>query len=189
MDLWGFRLSSAGGGCTGRRPAAAGSCRAPQCYQSRHGSAAIDCGANTAVLERGIPSRAAPRAAASSCRPKPCPPSPGAAGMLLPYGKAYPGASRGAGDAACWECFESLLLAHTPGMLSGSCGSSSASLGSDIHLGPLLLGSQCKNQGGSTMGSPEVPTGLPRGFLHPMPFPSLLPGFSQLPGGGRLYPV
>lgn len=141
--------------------------------------------------------RAGARHPFQSCPPCRCfqlpsqtlPTLPGAAGMLLPYGKAYPGASRGAGDAACWECFESLLLAHTPGMLSGSCGSSSASLGSDIHLGPLLLGSQCKNQGGSTMGSPEVPTGLPRGFLHPMPFPSLLPGFSQLPGGGRLYPV
>lgn len=50
--------------------------------------------------------------------------------------------------------FESLLLSNTPGMLSGSYGSSSASPGSDIHLGPLLLGSRLKNQGGSTMGIP-----------------------------------
>lgn len=96
VDLWGFRLSSTGGGMHGEEAGgrgqtrAAGSCRAPQCYQSRHGNAAIDCGANTAVLERDNPSGAPSRAAASCCHPKPCPPSLGRQGCSCLLAKPAP---------------------------------------------------------------------------------------------------
>lgn len=47
---------------------------------------------------------------------------PGAAGMLLPYRKARPRASRGAADAACWECLSPCYTPTPPGCFQGPVG-------------------------------------------------------------------